>query len=48
MPEIVRFIAAMQEVFKSIGRLSGSDMTVLLLMNRALVKELVARALHEA
>ena len=46
LPEIVGSSAAMQEVFRSIGRLSGSDMTVLLTGESGTGKELVARALH--
>jgi len=38
---------AMQEVFRSIGRLSGSSMTVLITGESGTGKELVARALHE-
>ena len=46
LPEIVGSSTAMQEVFRSIGRLSGSDMTVLLTGESGTGKELVARALH--
>lgn len=38
---------AMQEVFRSIGRLSGSSMTVLITGESGTGKELVARALHQ-
>ncbi len=38
---------AMQEVFRSIGRLSGSSMTVLITGESGTGKELVAQALHE-
>ncbi len=38
---------AMQEVFRSIGRLSGSSMTVLITGESGTGKELIARALHE-
>ncbi len=38
---------AMQEVFRSIGRLSGSSMTVLITGESGTGKELVARALHD-
>ena len=37
----------MQEVFRSIGRLAGSTMTVLITGESGTGKELVARALHE-
>jgi two-component system nitrogen regulation response regulator GlnG len=37
----------MQEVFRSIGRLSGSSMTVLITGESGTGKELIARALHE-
>jgi two-component system nitrogen regulation response regulator GlnG len=37
----------MQEVFRSIGRLSGSSMTVLITGESGTGKELVARALHD-
>jgi len=39
--------AAMQEVFRSIGRLAGSSMTVLITGESGTGKELIARALHE-
>ena len=38
---------AMQEVFRSIGRLAGSSMTVLVTGESGTGKELVARALHQ-
>lgn len=38
---------AMQDVFRSIGRLAGSSMTVLITGESGTGKELVARALHE-
>ena len=38
---------AMQEVFRSIGRLAGSSMTVLITGESGTGKELVARALHK-
>ncbi|MFQ5635263.1 MAG: nitrogen regulation protein NR(I), partial [Gammaproteobacteria bacterium] len=38
---------AMQDVFRTIGRLSGSSMTVLITGESGTGKELVARALHE-
>ena len=38
---------AMQEVFRSIGRLSGSSMTVLITGESGTGKELVAKALHD-
>jgi len=38
---------AMQEVFRSIGRLAGTSMTVLITGETGTGKELVARALHE-
>ena len=53
-PEAPRSIAsmigqapAMQEVFRSIGRLAGSSMTVLITGESGTGKELVARALHD-
>ena len=46
LPEIVGSSSAMQNVFRSIGRLSTSDMTVLLTGESGTGKELVARALH--
>ncbi len=44
--EIIGSSAAMQEVFRAIGRLSNSNMTVLLTGESGSGKELVARALH--
>ncbi|MGE0857975.1 MAG: nitrogen regulation protein NR(I) [Gammaproteobacteria bacterium] len=46
VPEIIGSSAAMQEVFRAIGRLSNSNMTVLLTGESGTGKELVARALH--
>ena len=46
VPEIIGSSAAMQEVFRAIGRLSNSTMTVLLTGESGTGKELVARALH--
>ncbi len=46
VPEIIGSSAAMQEVFRAIGRLSNSHMTVLLTGESGSGKELVARALH--
>ncbi len=45
-PEIIGEAPAMQEVFRAIGRLSGSHMTVLISGESGTGKELVARALH--
>jgi two-component system nitrogen regulation response regulator GlnG len=45
-PEIVGRAPAMQEVFRAIGRLARSNMTVLLTGESGTGKELVARALH--
>ena len=44
--EIIGSAAAMQEVFKAIGRLSGSHLTVLVTGETGSGKELVAQALH--
>jgi two-component system, NtrC family, nitrogen regulation response regulator GlnG len=44
-PEIIGEAAAMQEVFRAIGRLSRSDITVLISGDSGTGKELVARAL---
>jgi two-component system nitrogen regulation response regulator GlnG len=44
---IVGRAPAMQEVFKAIGRLSRSSMTVLIAGESGTGKELIARALHE-
>lgn len=46
-PAIVGQAPAMQEVFKAIGRLSRSSMTVLITGESGTGKELVARALHD-
>lgn len=46
VPEIIGSSAAMQEVFRAIGRLANSNMTVLLTGESGSGKELVARALH--
>ena len=45
-PEIIGKAPAMQEVFRAIGRLARSNMTVLLTGESGTGKELVARALH--
>ena len=45
-PEILGAAPAMQEVFRAIGRLSGSHITVLINGESGTGKELVARALH--
>ena len=45
-PEIIGAAPAMQEVFRAIGRLSRSHVTVLLTGESGTGKELVARALH--
>jgi two-component system nitrogen regulation response regulator GlnG len=45
-PEIIGEAAAMQEVFRAIGRLSRSNITVLINGQSGTGKELVARALH--
>jgi two-component system nitrogen regulation response regulator GlnG len=45
-PEIIGRAPAMQEVFRAIGRLSGSNVTVLITGPSGSGKELVARALH--
>ena len=44
--EIIGSAAAMQEVFRAIGRLSGSNLTVLVTGESGAGKELVAQALH--
>ena len=44
--EIIGGAAAMQEVFRAIGRLSGSNLTVLVTGESGVGKELVAQALH--
>ena len=46
-PTIIGRAPAMQEVFKAIGRLSRSSMTVLITGESGTGKELVARALHD-
>jgi len=46
-PRIIGHAPAMQEVFKAIGRLSRSSMTVLITGESGTGKELVARALHD-
>ena len=45
-PDIIGAAPAMQEVFRAIGRLSGSNPSVLLNGESGTGKELVARALH--
>jgi two-component system nitrogen regulation response regulator GlnG len=45
-PEIIGEAPAMQEVFRAIGRLSGSHINVLIAGESGTGKELVARALH--
>jgi len=47
LPAMIGRAPAMQEVFRSIGRLAGSSMTVLITGESGTGKELVARALHE-
>ena len=47
MASIIGQAPAMQEVFRSIGRLAGSSMTVLITGESGTGKELVARALHD-
>ena len=47
MPSLLGKAPAMQEVFRTIGRLSRSSMTVLITGESGTGKELVARALHE-
>jgi two-component system nitrogen regulation response regulator GlnG len=46
MPELIGKAPAMQEVFRAIGRLARSSMTVLITGQSGTGKELVARALH--
>jgi two-component system nitrogen regulation response regulator GlnG len=46
-PTLIGRAPAMQEVFRAIGRLSRSSMTVLITGESGTGKELVARALHE-
>jgi two-component system nitrogen regulation response regulator GlnG len=45
-PQIIGSAASMQEVFRAIGRLSGSHLNVLINGESGTGKELVARALH--
>ena len=45
-PDIIGSAASMQEVFRAIGRLSGSHLSVLINGESGTGKELVARALH--
>ena len=47
IPSMIGQAPAMQEVFRSIGRLAKSSMTVLITGESGTGKELVARALHE-
>ncbi|HEX7718460.1 MAG TPA: nitrogen regulation protein NR(I), partial [Woeseiaceae bacterium] len=47
LPSLIGQAPAMQEVFRSIGRLARSSMTVLITGESGTGKELVARALHE-
>ncbi|HUK01765.1 MAG TPA: nitrogen regulation protein NR(I) [Steroidobacteraceae bacterium] len=47
MPELLGRAAAMQQVFRAIGRLARSSVTVLITGESGTGKELVARALHE-
>ncbi len=47
VPEILGQAPALQEVFRGIGRLSQSHVTVLVTGESGTVKELVARALHK-
>jgi two-component system, NtrC family, nitrogen regulation response regulator GlnG len=47
IPQIVGQAPAMQEVFRSIGKLARSSLTVLITGESGTGKELVARALHE-
>ena len=46
IPSLIGQAPAMQEVFRSIGRLAGSSMTVLITGESGTGKELVAQALH--
>ena len=46
VPEIIGAAPSMQEVFRAIGRLSTSDLSVLINGESGTGKELVARALH--
>jgi two-component system nitrogen regulation response regulator GlnG len=47
MPELLGRAPAMQQVFRAVGRLSRSSVTVLITGESGTGKELVARALHE-
>ena len=47
LPSLIGQAAAMQDVFRAIGRLSASSMTVLVTGESGTGKELVARALHQ-
>jgi len=47
LPSLIGKAPAMQQVFRSIGRLARSSMTVLITGESGTGKELVARALHE-
>ena len=47
MPSLIGQAPAMQDVFRSIGRLAKSSMTVLITGESGTGKELVARALHQ-
>jgi two-component system nitrogen regulation response regulator GlnG len=47
IPQMIGQAPAMQEVFRTIGRLSRSSMTVLITGESGTGKELVARALHQ-
>ncbi|MFX5510103.1 sigma 54-interacting transcriptional regulator, partial [Acinetobacter baumannii] len=47
-PEILGQAPAMQDVFRAIGRLSHSNVTVLITGESGSGKELVARAIHAA
>jgi two-component system nitrogen regulation response regulator GlnG len=47
IPAMIGQAPAMQEVFRSIGRLAGSSLTVLVTGESGTGKELVARALHQ-
>jgi two-component system nitrogen regulation response regulator GlnG len=47
IPTLIGKAPAMQEVFRSIGRLASSSMTVLITGESGTGKELVARALHQ-
>jgi len=48
IPELLGQAAAMQQVFRAVGRLSRSSMTVLITGESGTGKELVARALHQS